>query len=288
MSEQVLLSVVNKIRAVMAKPAIPVGRIVIDHELNKKRDPVVADQISSAIRWLTQANELARQVVSTPDSDSPTPRFWLLSRDIPTDQGGYPIELTYGLRHPVEFDFIDDVSPPPKSTPVVVEPKPQAEAKPQEAVKGPPSGSIDARILAEVTRLCGKDNRPVRESTLMVAIEGFGEYRVVRMRLSYVCKVSCIVKRWEDTACGEPCFWPASQPLSEDLIEDFGQPDTPPAKVKRAPWPRNLRQMSRPRKLSLRKSSIKAQQHLTSLLPSQTLRLMPSQSGQWTTRWTSA
>jgi len=244
MSEPVLLSVVNSLRDLMRRPAVPAGRVLIDHELNKKRDPKMAVALNNAIRWLVQEGELARQTNET------EPRWWLVDRGIPTDRDDQVIPLTTGLERPFDGELIDDTKPKrvvkeavkaPEPAPVVKAVEPEAKPALDNwlatsaglAVK-PPEGSLDTRILAVVTRLCAVANRPVSRTAILEEMEGAAADRMLKMRLAYVCKVKGAVIFWEETSDREAMYWPKGQELDEDIADSFG-PVSNKRKPKKAP-----------------------------------------------------
>lgn len=233
MSEPVLLSVVNSLRDLMRRPAVPAGRVLIDHELNKKRDPKMATALNNAIRWLVQEGELARQTNET------EPRWWLVDRGIPTDRDDQEIPLTRGLERPFDGELIDDTKPKRAAKEAVKEPEPVPAPKPQAEVAAKPAldnwlttssglagktteGSLDTRLLAVVTRLCAVANRPVSRTAILEEMEGAAADRMLKMRLAYVCKVKGSVIFWEETSDREAMYWPKGQDLDEDIADSLG------------------------------------------------------------------
>lgn len=242
MSEPVLLSVVNSIRDLMRRPAVPAGRVLIDHELNKKRDPKMATALNNAIRWLVQEGELARQTNET------EPRWWLVERGIPTDRDDQVIPLTTGLERPFDGELIDDTKPKRAAKePKVVEQPPPAEQPvtvvhvPKDSflaetlgLKEKPAMKLDERIINTVTRLCAATNRPVARQAILEDLKDFSDSRTLKMRLAYVCKIKGAVIFWEPTADRDPMYWPKDQELDEDIADSMG-PVSNKRKPKKAP-----------------------------------------------------
>lgn len=95
---EVDLTIVRGIEALLSRPSIPIGRNVIDLTLNKKRVKEVADKISSAILYLLSTKKIKRE----PTEDN-VPKFWLSSREQPTDAEGRPITLVEGVSRQFMF-----------------------------------------------------------------------------------------------------------------------------------------------------------------------------------------
>lgn len=243
MSETVLLSVVVNIRELLRRPMVPVGRVLIDHELNKKRDPKVNAAISNAIRWMTQQGELLRQ------QNADTPMWWLANRPTPTDREGNDIELFKGLDRPFDGELVDDTKPkraakvdtkefeqpPSANQPVTIVQVPKDSFLAETlGLKEEPAMKLDERIITTVTRLCAVSNRPVSRQAILEDLKEFGDSRTLKMRLAYVCKVKGAVIFWEPTADRDPMYWPKDQPLDEDIADSMG-PISNKKKPKKAP-----------------------------------------------------
>lgn len=95
---EVDLTIVRGIETLLSRPSIPVGRNVIDLTLNKKRVKETADKISSAILYMLSTKKLKRE----PTEDN-VPKFWLSSREQPTDAEGRPITLVEGVSRQFMF-----------------------------------------------------------------------------------------------------------------------------------------------------------------------------------------
>lgn len=99
---EVQLPLVRKIEDLLSRPSIPVGRQLIDQTFNKRRDKQTADDLSTAMLYLLYTNKIKRE--QTADG---VPKFWLSSRDTPTDVDGKEIPLVGGLSRQFHYRLID-------------------------------------------------------------------------------------------------------------------------------------------------------------------------------------
>lgn len=95
---EVDVTIVRGIEDLLSRPSIPVGRQLIDQTLNRKRIKEVADKISAAILYLLHTGKMKRE-----QTEDGVPKFWLSSRDNPTDAEGQVIRLVEGTSR--EFTF---------------------------------------------------------------------------------------------------------------------------------------------------------------------------------------
>ena len=83
------------------RPSIPVGRQLIDQTFNKKRDKQMADDLSTAMLYLLYTNKVKRE-----QTEDGIPKFWLASRETPTDANGQEIALVGGLSRQFHYRLI--------------------------------------------------------------------------------------------------------------------------------------------------------------------------------------
>ncbi len=94
-------ALVRKIEDLLSRPSIPVGRQLIDQTFNKKRDKQMADDLSTAMLYLLYTNKVKRE-----QAEDGTPKFWLTSRETPTDTNGREIVLVGGLSRQFHYRLI--------------------------------------------------------------------------------------------------------------------------------------------------------------------------------------
>jgi hypothetical protein len=94
-------SLVRKIEDLLSRPSIPVGRQLIDQTFNKKRDKQMADDLSTAMLYLLYTNKVKRE-----QTEDGIPKFWLASRETPTDANGQEIALVGGLSRQFHYRLI--------------------------------------------------------------------------------------------------------------------------------------------------------------------------------------
>lgn len=94
-------SLVRKIEDLLSRPSIPVGRQLIDQTFNKKRDKQMADDLSTAMLYLLYTNKVKRE-----QAEDGIPKFWLASRETPTDANGREITLVGGLSRQFHYRLI--------------------------------------------------------------------------------------------------------------------------------------------------------------------------------------
>lgn len=94
-------ALVRKIEDLLSRPSIPVGRQLIDQTFNKKRDKQMADDLSTAMLYLLYTNKVKRE-----QAEDGTPKFWLASRETPTDTNGREITLVGGLSRQFHYRLI--------------------------------------------------------------------------------------------------------------------------------------------------------------------------------------
>ena len=94
-------SLVRKIEDLLSRPSIPVGRQLIDQTFNKKRDKQMADDLSTAMLYLLYTNKVKRE-----QAEDGIPKFWLASRETPTDANGREIVLVGGLSRQFHYRLI--------------------------------------------------------------------------------------------------------------------------------------------------------------------------------------
>ena len=99
---EVQLSLVRKIEDLLSRPSIPVGRQLIDQTFNKKRDKQTADDLSTTLLYLLYTNKVKRE-----QTEDGVPKFWLASRETPTDVNGREITLVGGLSRQFHYRLID-------------------------------------------------------------------------------------------------------------------------------------------------------------------------------------
>lgn len=99
---EVQLPLVRKIEDLLSRPSIPVGRQLIDQTFNKRRDKQMADDLSTAMLYLLYTNKVKRE-----QTEDGVPKFWLSSRDTPTDVDGKEIPLVGGLSRQFHYRLID-------------------------------------------------------------------------------------------------------------------------------------------------------------------------------------
>lgn len=94
-------ALVRKIEDLLSRPSIPVGRPLIDQTFNKKRDKQMADDLSTAMLYLLYTNKVKRE-----QAEDGIPKFWLASRETPTDANGREIALVGGLSRQFHYRLI--------------------------------------------------------------------------------------------------------------------------------------------------------------------------------------
>jgi hypothetical protein len=94
-------ALVRKIEDLLSRPSIPVGRQLIDQTFNKKRDKQMADDLSTAMLYLLYTNKVKRE-----QAEDGIPKFWLASRETPTDANGREITLVGGLSRQFHYRLI--------------------------------------------------------------------------------------------------------------------------------------------------------------------------------------
>lgn len=94
-------ALVRKIEDLLSRPSIPVGRQLIDQTFNKKRDKQMADDLSTAMLYLLYTNKVKRE-----QAEDGIPKFWLASRETPTDTNGREIVLVGGLSRQFHYRLI--------------------------------------------------------------------------------------------------------------------------------------------------------------------------------------
>lgn len=94
-------ALVRKIEDLLSRPSIPVGRQLIDQTFNKKRDKQTADDLSTAMLYLLYTNKVKRE-----QAEDGIPKFWLASRETPTDANGREIALVGGLSRQFHYRLI--------------------------------------------------------------------------------------------------------------------------------------------------------------------------------------
>ena len=98
---EVQLPLVRKIEELLSRPSIPVGRQLIDQTFNKKRDKQISDDLSTALLYLLYTNKVKRE-----QTEDGMPKFWLASRETPTDTNGREITLVGGLSRQFHYRLI--------------------------------------------------------------------------------------------------------------------------------------------------------------------------------------
>lgn len=98
----VSLKAVTAICELLSRPMIPVGRQLIDRQLNRKRDRHVAEELSGALLFLLAHRVIGRQ------HGSEEVNFWLASRGKTFDANDKEIHIEMGLERQVTFSIITD------------------------------------------------------------------------------------------------------------------------------------------------------------------------------------